>query len=85
MKTVPYADPRAPFHRKQAFDFGDGGLGNCVNNLTLGCDCLGVIKVRDMVSMGLFAIDPLLCLTFHASTLTVSSQIPTAPRKSPKM
>ncbi|KAH8890097.1 copper amine oxidase [Thozetella sp. PMI_491] len=42
--TVPYADPRAPFHRKQAFDFGDGGLGHCVNNLTLGCDCLGVIK-----------------------------------------
>ncbi|ATY60894.1 copper methylamine oxidase precursor [Cordyceps militaris] len=42
--TVPYADPRPPFHRKQAFDFGDGGLGNCVNNLTLGCDCLGVIK-----------------------------------------
>ncbi|TQV94604.1 copper amine oxidase 1 [Cordyceps javanica] len=45
--TVPYADPRAPFHRKQAFDFGDGGLGNCVNNLTLGCDCLGVIKYFD--------------------------------------
>ncbi|KAM3506439.1 hypothetical protein MY10362_002367 [Beauveria mimosiformis] len=45
--TVPYADPRPPFHRKQAFDFGDGGLGNCVNNLTLGCDCLGVIKYFD--------------------------------------
>ncbi|KAH6693560.1 copper amine oxidase [Plectosphaerella plurivora] len=47
--TVPYADPRAPFHRKQAFDFGDGGLGNAVNNLTLGCDCLGVIKYFDGV------------------------------------
>lgn len=45
MQTVPYADPRAPFHRKQAFDFGDGGLGHAVNNLALGCDCLGVIKV----------------------------------------
>ena len=44
--TVPYADPRPPFHRKQAFDFGDGGLGNAVNNLSPGCDCLGVIKVR---------------------------------------
>lgn len=44
-KTVPYADPRFPFHRKQAFDFGDGGAGNCANNLSLGCDCLGVIKV----------------------------------------
>ncbi|KAI8229143.1 Copper amine oxidase 1 [Colletotrichum sp. SAR 10_86] len=47
--TVPYADPRPPFHRKQAFDFGDGGLGNAVNNLTLGCDCLGVIKYFDGV------------------------------------
>jgi primary-amine oxidase len=44
-KTVPYADPRAPFHRKQAFDFGEGGAGMCANNLSLGCDCLGVIKV----------------------------------------
>jgi primary-amine oxidase len=43
--TVPYGDPRPPFHRKQAFDFGDGGAGNCANNLSLGCDCLGVIKV----------------------------------------
>lgn len=42
---MPYADPRPPFHRKQAFDFGDGGIGHAVNNLTLGCDCLGVIKV----------------------------------------
>ncbi|KAF4440936.1 Copper amine oxidase 1 [Fusarium austroafricanum] len=47
--TVPYADPRKPYHRKQAFDFGDGGLGHCVNNLTLGCDCLGVIKYFDGV------------------------------------
>ena len=48
--TVPYADPRPPFHRKMAFDFGDGGFGNCTNNLTLGCDCLGVIKVsRDLI------------------------------------
>lgn len=43
--TVPYADARAPYHRKQAFDFGDGGAGNCANNLSLGCDCLGTIKV----------------------------------------
>ncbi|KAH8727706.1 copper amine oxidase-like protein [Phaeosphaeriaceae sp. PMI808] len=50
--TVPYADPRAPFHRKQAFDFGDGGAGNCANNLSLGCDCLGVIKYFDAVIVG---------------------------------
>lgn len=43
--TVPYADAREPFQRKQAFDFGDGGAGNFANNLSLGCDCLGVIKV----------------------------------------
>ncbi|KAA8651109.1 hypothetical protein EYZ11_005314 [Aspergillus tanneri] len=45
--TVPYADPRPPFHRKQAFDFGDGGGGNMANNLSIGCDCLGVIKYFD--------------------------------------
>lgn len=45
--TVPYADARAPFQRKQAFDFGDGGAGTCANNLSLGCDCLGVIKYFD--------------------------------------
>ncbi|KAI9044830.1 putative copper amine oxidase [Aspergillus affinis] len=47
--TVPYADPRPPFHRKQAFDFGDGGGGNMANNLSIGCDCLGVIKYFDAV------------------------------------
>ncbi|KAF2135633.1 uncharacterized protein K452DRAFT_303404 [Aplosporella prunicola CBS 121167] len=47
--TVPYADARPPFQRKQAFDFGDGGAGNCANNLALGCDCLGVIKYFDGV------------------------------------
>jgi primary-amine oxidase len=46
--TVPYADARPPFQRKQAFDFGDGGAGNCANNLALGCDCLGVIKVSQV-------------------------------------
>jgi primary-amine oxidase len=45
--TVPYGDPRPPYHRKQAFDFGDGGAGRAVNNLALGCDCLGVIKYFD--------------------------------------
>jgi primary-amine oxidase len=48
--TVPYGDPRPPFHRKQAFDFGDGGAGRAANNLSLGCDCLGVIKYLDAVT-----------------------------------
>jgi primary-amine oxidase len=47
--TVPYGDPRPPFHRKQAFDFGDAGAGRAANNLALGCDCLGVIKYFDTV------------------------------------
>ena len=45
--TVPYGDPRPPFHRKQAFDFGDAGAGRASNNLALGCDCLGTIKYLD--------------------------------------
>ncbi len=45
--TVPYGDPRPPFHRKQAFDFGDAGAGCAANNLALGCDCLGAIKYFD--------------------------------------
>ncbi|KAL2822708.1 copper amine oxidase [Aspergillus cavernicola] len=45
--TVPYGDPRAPFHRKQAFDVGDLGFGITANQLSLGCDCLGHIKYFD--------------------------------------
>lgn len=47
--TVPYGDPRPPFQRKQAFDFGDGGIGRAANNLKLGCDCLGAIHYFDQV------------------------------------
>ncbi|PWY84418.1 copper amine oxidase [Aspergillus eucalypticola CBS 122712] len=45
--TVPYGDPRAPYHRKQAFDVGDVGFGVTANQLSLGCDCLGHIKYFD--------------------------------------
>ncbi|EJT47730.1 hypothetical protein A1Q1_03416 [Trichosporon asahii var. asahii CBS 2479] len=45
--TVPYGDPRAPFHRKQAFDLGDVGAGLTANELKLGCDCLGEIHYLD--------------------------------------
>ncbi|KAI1077456.1 copper amine oxidase [Whalleya microplaca] len=45
--TVPYGDPRPTFQRKQAFDFGDGGIGRAANNLKLGCDCLGTIHYFD--------------------------------------
>lgn len=33
---VPYGDPRAPYPRKAAFDFGNNGGGVCANNLGLG-------------------------------------------------
>jgi len=42
---VPYGDPRNPYSRKSVFDVGDIGAGVAANNLALGCDCLGVIKV----------------------------------------
>ena len=45
--TVPYGDPRSPYHRKQAFDLGDSGLGLTSNSLELGCDCLGLIHYFD--------------------------------------
>lgn len=45
--TVPYADPRPPYHRKNAFDLGDNGIGHAANNLQLGCDCLGAIHYAD--------------------------------------
>ncbi|GJN67751.1 copper amine oxidase 1 [Purpureocillium lilacinum] len=45
--TVPYGDPRAPFHRRHPFDIGDLGLGIICNQLQLGCDCLGHIKYFD--------------------------------------
>lgn len=49
--TVPYGDPRAPYHRKQAFDLGDCGFGVNGNTLNLGCDCLGYIKYLDGVTI----------------------------------
>ena len=45
--TVPYGDPRSPYHRKQAFDLGDSGFGITSNTLSLGCDCLGHIAYFD--------------------------------------
>ncbi|GKU14452.1 unnamed protein product [Fusarium langsethiae] len=50
--TVPYGDPRPPFHRKHAFDLGDGGVGRAANNLQLGYDCLGAIHYVDSYLAG---------------------------------
>ncbi|OBT64953.1 hypothetical protein VE03_05626 [Pseudogymnoascus sp. 23342-1-I1] len=45
--SIPYADPRGPVHKKQAFDLGDSGAGMMANDLKLGCDCLGSIYYKD--------------------------------------
>jgi primary-amine oxidase len=47
--AIPYADPRHPYHKKQAFDLGDAGAGIMANNLKLGCDCLGSIHYLSAV------------------------------------
>lgn len=51
MNTCVWILPRyrQPFVRKCAFDVGDYGLGYTASSLSLGCDCLGVIKYFDAV------------------------------------
>jgi len=46
--AVPYGDPRSPQWWKNAFDAGEYGLGEMVNSLELGCDCLGEIRYLDV-------------------------------------
>lgn len=45
--VVPYGDPSPTQRRKNAFDVGEYGMGMCANSLTLGCDCLGLIRYFD--------------------------------------
>jgi primary-amine oxidase len=45
--VVPYGDPTDTQKRKNAFDTGEYGMGQCANSLTLGCDCLGHIHYFD--------------------------------------
>lgn len=51
--VVPYGAPEYPHHRKFAFDVGEYGLGNLINSLVLGCDCLGSIQYMDVVNVRL--------------------------------
>lgn len=64
--VVPYADPREASFRKNAFDLGEYGIGMLANSLTLGCDCLGVIRYFDAhmtTSRGeLFSIPNAVCM-----------------------
>lgn len=45
--VVPYGDTSEAFHWRNAFDAGEYGMGRNTQSLTLGCDCLGVIRYLD--------------------------------------
>lgn len=47
--VVPYGTPERSHYRKNVFDSGEIGFGRMANSLTLGCDCLGVIRYFDAV------------------------------------
>jgi primary-amine oxidase len=45
--VVPYGDPSDGNYRRNAFDTGEYGVGQFLDSLTLGCDCLGHIHYFD--------------------------------------
>ncbi len=45
--VIPYGDPNPTVHFKNVFDTGEYGMGPLVNQLELGCDCLGEIRYLD--------------------------------------
>lgn len=45
--VVPYGDPTGSYYRRNAFDTGEYGVGQFLDSLTLGCDCLGHIHYFD--------------------------------------
>ena len=45
--VVPYGDPSGGNYRRNAFDTGEYGVGQFLDSLTLGCDCLGHIHYFD--------------------------------------
>jgi len=45
--VVPYGDPTGSHYRKNAFDTGEYGIGQYLDSLALGCDCLGHISYFD--------------------------------------
>ena len=48
--VIPYGDPRPGAFRRNAFDTGENGIGPFLEELSLGCDCLGLIRYFDVVS-----------------------------------
>jgi primary-amine oxidase len=47
--VVPYGSTAANHWWKNAFDAGEGGLGQAANSLRFGCDCLGEVVYLDTV------------------------------------
>ena len=47
--VVPYGDTDPMHSWKHVLDAGEASIGNCVNSLTLGCDCLGEVRYLDSV------------------------------------
>ncbi len=45
--VVPYGDTDPMHSWKHVLDAGEASLGNCVNSLRLGCDCVGEIQYLD--------------------------------------
>jgi primary-amine oxidase len=45
--VIPYGDPNPTVHFKNVFDTGEYGMGQLVNALELGCDCVGDITYMD--------------------------------------
>ena len=45
--VVPYGHPTGGYFRRNAFDTGEYGVGQLLDSLTLGCDCLGLIHYFD--------------------------------------
>ena len=45
--VVPYGDTDPMHSWKHVLDAGEASLGDCVNSLTLGCDCVGEIHYLD--------------------------------------
>ncbi len=49
--VVPYGDTDPMHSWKHVLDAGEAAIGNCVNSLTLGCDCLGEIHYLDHLTI----------------------------------
>ena len=48
--VVPYGDPTGGYFRRNAFDTGEYGIGQFLDSLALGCDCLGHIHYFDAMA-----------------------------------